>query len=245
MHMFRRLAERASRNLVFRRKLPPDFGGRSIFVSPHAALRFWIPDSESMDPLLFKMVRQWVKPGAIVWDVGANVGLFSFAAAALAGRSGSVLAIEPDPWLASLLIRTASEPSTDAAVLVLSVAISDQVGVSALHIAKRGRASNFVSNAGCGEAGGERCSFPVLTVTLDWLSQFFPMPTIIKIDVEGMEHLALAGGSAVLRNRPVIIAEVAEGNRAAVQACLRGYRFLMTDMQPARNVPNNLIALPE
>src|SRR5437016_1521015 len=106
MGFLRTIAERASRNWVLRRRLPRDLGGRSLYVSPDAALRFWLPGGEHMDPLLFKLARQFVKPGTIVWDVGANVGLFSFAAAALAGEAGSVLAIEPDPWLASLMNRT-------------------------------------------------------------------------------------------------------------------------------------------
>ena len=109
-----------------------------------------------MDPLLFQLVRQFVKQGATVWDIGANVGLFSFAAAALAGESGSVLAIEPDPWLASLMNRTAGRPVPGhAPVSILSLAISDRLALSQLHIAKRGRASNFLAGAGRSETGGE------------------------------------------------------------------------------------------
>lgn len=198
-----------------------------------------------MDPLLFQLVRQFVKPGATVWDIGANVGLFSFAAAALAGESGSVLAIEPDPWLASLMNRTAGRPVPGhAPVSILSLAISDRLALSQLHIAKRGRASNFLAGAGRSETGGERSTISVTTVTLDWLAESLPQPTLLKIDVEGMEHLALAGGAKVLAAKPVILAEVADANRVAVCQCLQGYRFLMTNMEPATGVPRNLIAIP-
>jgi hypothetical protein len=80
-------------------------------------------------------------------------------------------------------------------------------------------------------------------VTLDWLANFFPLPTVIKIDIEGMEHLALKGATEVLKSKPLIIAEVAEKNKAQVEECLHGYQFFMTNMQPARGIPNNLIAL--
>lgn len=245
MGFLRTVAERASRDLVLRRRLPKDLGGRLLYVSPDAALRFWLPGGKHMDPLLFQLVHQFVKPGAVVWDIGANVGLFSFAAAALAGKSGAVLAIEPDPWLASLMNRTSERPIPEhAPVSVLPVAISDRLGISYLHIAKRGRASNFVKGIGRSETGGERQALPVPTVTLDWISESFPPPTLIKIDVEGMEHLVLAGARKVLTCQPVVLAEVAEENKAEMQKLLNTYRFFMTDMRPATGIPNNLVALP-
>jgi FkbM family methyltransferase len=180
-----------------------------------------------------------------VWDVGANVGLFSLAAAHLAGASGSILAIEPDPWLASLLIRSAQTPARGAApIQVLAAPVSDHQAIAVLHVAKRGRASNFIGT-GREESGGERYSMPVSTVTLDSLLETFPVPDLLKIDIEGMEYLALKGARQILMHRPVIFAEVAEPNRNAVEELLSGYRFLFTNMQTAPHVPNNLIAVPQ
>lgn len=96
MTAFRRLAERLSRGRVLKRHLPREFGGGSVYVTPDAALRFWRQNLYKADPMLFDAARELVRPGDVVWDVGANVGLFSFATAALAGPTGQVLAIEPD-----------------------------------------------------------------------------------------------------------------------------------------------------
>jgi FkbM family methyltransferase len=248
MATIRTLFERFSRHRVLKRKLPADLGGRRLYVSPDAALRFWLPITDRTDPLLFQLVREFVKPGAVVWDVGANVGLFSFAAAALAGEAGFVLAIEADPWLASLLIRTAEvHPTRQASVAVLAAAVSNVPGVARFHIARRGRNANSLEGLGADgdESGGARYSFPIPTVTLDGLIDFFPAPSLVKIDIEGAEYAALVGGQEVLsKHRPVILAEVAEENRSRVQQCLHGYKFFMTDGQPAAGVPNNLIALP-
>jgi len=72
------------------------FGRAPILVSPDSALAYWKPELGSVDPYLLSMVRELVRPGMMVWDIGANVGLFSFAAAALGAQ---VLAVEPDIWL--------------------------------------------------------------------------------------------------------------------------------------------------
>ena len=182
----RRLLELLSRNRVVKRRLPANLGGRAFYASPDAALRYWLP-GRNYDPLLFDVARKLVRPGMKVWDVGANVGLFSLAAAHLAGGSGSVLAIEPDPWLVSLLIRSAQTPAKNAApIQVLASPVSDQRRIALLHVAKRGRASNFIGT-GRGESGGERYSMPVSTLTLDSLLESFPAPDLLKIDIEGMD----------------------------------------------------------
>src|SRR5271166_4864713 len=104
----RRWAEHLSRGVVLRRRLPSKFGRLPIYVTPEAGLRYWSAMSR-VDPMLYDMAEEMVKQGSVVWDVGANVGLFSFCAAALAGKSGLILAIEPDFWLAHLINRSSRQ----------------------------------------------------------------------------------------------------------------------------------------
>jgi hypothetical protein len=66
-------------------------------------------DISKISPELFSLAEKLIRPGDVVWDVGANVGLFTFAAAAKTGPTGKVLAIEPDPWLGTLLRRSAAQ----------------------------------------------------------------------------------------------------------------------------------------
>lgn len=251
--MIRVLLERFSRNLILRRRLPPEFGGCQIFASPESALRFWYQDLTKVDPTLFRAVRELVSPGDVVWDVGSNVGLFAFAAAGLAGPRGQVLAIEADIWLAQLLRRSAAQRSFGSAqVRVLPGAVSAEVGVSEFEIAARGRASNHLEGFGNSQAGGTRERQLVMTMSLDSLLTHFPPPNVLKIDIEGAEALAIRGASRLLSEfRPRLLVEVSEANAVEVGQTLRslGYVLFDADADIAQRVPLqspvfNTLALP-
>src|SRR5579872_4977196 len=96
--LMRSLLERFSRRISFKRRMPRKFGSGVIFVTPGAALAFWYKPLSVIGGTLLERLVEVVEPGDCIWDVGANVGLASFASAALAGPAGRVLAIEPDPF---------------------------------------------------------------------------------------------------------------------------------------------------
>jgi FkbM family methyltransferase len=215
----RTLVEKISRNRVIKRKLPKRFDSLPVFVSPDSALKFWSTNFEKHDPILFKMCEELVKPNDVVWDIGANLGMFSFAAASVAGATGKILAVEPDLFLANLMRKSVKAQSKNsqitAQVDVLPVVISDGVGVVKFNIASRGRLTNFLaSTVGAEEAGGVRETVSVMSVTLDWLLDYYPAPNVVKIDVETAEDLVLKGAERLLSSiRPVILCEVSLNNK--------------------------------
>jgi FkbM family methyltransferase len=141
----------------------------------------------------------------VVWDVGTNVGLFGFCAAAL---GATVYALEPDTFMVSLLRRSARK--NGPAVTPIPVAISDHRGLVDFNIAGRGRRANFVTKDRS-DAGGILFKETVPCVTLDCLSERLPSPDFIKIDVEDSENAVLTGGTDLLRNKhPMIFCEVSE-----------------------------------
>ena len=90
----------------------------------------------------------------------------------------------------------------------------------------------------------------VPTVTLDSLVEHFPIPDMVKIDVEGAELLVLEGGSKVLNNHPTLHCEVPERNTSAVQQLLNdfGYTLFDADDTPPRmpvqgELPFNVLAV--
>ncbi|HEX4488714.1 MAG TPA: FkbM family methyltransferase [Terriglobales bacterium] len=201
---------------MLRRRLPKQFGRLPIFVTPGCGLRYW-GTTAKIDPMLYRMAQQLVKPGAVVWDVGANLGLFTFCAAALSGRSGHTLAIEPDGWLCDLMHRS-MEINQDrlGKIAIENVAIGESSGAAFLEVSDRSRAFNRVTNSG-------NAGVSVRTLTLDSLLATHPPPSILKIDVESFELQVLKGASEVLRkHRPSIWCEVDRPNSQAISDLLHG-----------------------
>jgi FkbM family methyltransferase len=234
----RSVAERATQRLVVQRRLPAPYQRTRIYVSSEAGLEYLRRTLTRVDPVLTGLIRETVRPGAVIWDVGANVGLFSFAAATAAGPAGHVLAVEPDVWLVGLLRRSAALPATRAPVEVLAAAIGAATGVSRLCVATRNRAIGH--RAGFGHRETVRAVTPVPTLTLDDLLAHAPAPEVLKIDVGGAERLVLEGGSRLLAEaRPTVICEVARANARPVRALLagHGYRVLDGALAPAQRVP--------
>lgn len=231
--------ERALRGRVVRRRIPAPFGGRKIYASPEASLIWALPGAATVDLELTDFCREFVTPGSVVWDIGANVGLFSFCAAHASGKNGRVIALEPDPFLAALIQRSESErPETAAPCTVLAMAVGRQSGFAAFEIAERSRASNaMVGKSHCTQRGGVRTTLDVPLTTLDTLASHYPSPDIIKIDVEGAEADCLAGGAAVLRKaRPVLYIEVQSNNAASIVQILADLDYALFDPSVSKDL---------
>ena len=230
----RAVLEQASHRLVIRRRLPPPFSAARIYASPEGGLRYLRPRMGRVDPVLMRLVAETVRPGSTVWDIGANVGLFSFAAAVAAGPHGHILSVEPDTVMVGLLRRSAAACGRHAPVEVLPAAVADKCDVARFCIAKRNRSTNHLDGFGTTQTGGIRAIELVPTVSLDWLATHFPQPDVIKIDVEGAEAQVLAGAATVLHSRPRIICEVAKENAATVRSILTELDYTLYDgEQPA------------
>jgi FkbM family methyltransferase len=238
----RALLERTTHRLIMRRHLPRPFRAGRIYVSSEGGLRYLRPSLTDIDADLIRLVREIVRPGDVIWDIGANVGLFSFSSAVAAGPTGHVLALEPDAVLVGLLRRSACANRVHAPVDALAVAVADEIGVGRFHIARRNRSTSHLDGFGTTQTGGVRVTELVPTVTLDWLADHFPTPSVVKIDVEAAELNVLRGGARVLRSHPTIICEVAECNAVTVGELLTAYGYTLYDghQPPARRTPAKL-----
>lgn len=212
----RQLARKILGTTTITRRLPREFGARALVVQPSVALSFLKPSLASHDEELFDAIRRCVRPGSVAWDIGANMGLFTFSAAYAAGPKGRVIAVEADPRMTSLLHRTNLKPHPESApVDILCAAVSDSCGVARLSLAESA-AQNSLAESGV----------PVPTITLDAMLDHFPAPDVIKCDIEGAEMLMLEGAATVLSEvRPAIYIEVKPRHYESAGALFTSYGY--------------------
>jgi FkbM family methyltransferase len=165
---------------------------------------FWLGTHE---PLVQEWLSTYVKPGWVVYDVGAHIGFFTLLLSRLVGESGKVFAFEPDPANAKRLQENASLNGA-ANVYVVPEAVSGDEGT--VHFqANRETMSHVVT----GTYGGETQEAGIIEVSATTLDAFVEgdhkPPQLIKIDVEGHEDAVLSGSLRVLKaHRPLILCEV-------------------------------------
>jgi len=159
------------------------------------------------DPLEIALVRRIVRPGSVAIDIGAHKGAYTYWMAKGVGRSGRVVAFEPQPVLADRLRRSLAGLGLKQ-VTVESVALSSQSGEAALHVPAGGPSPGASLNESVGESAAERID--VTMRTLDgFLRELDLRPVrLIKCDVEGHELAVFRGAEATLReDRPDLLFE--------------------------------------
>lgn len=239
MGISRTMAERLGRGRVVKRKLWVNGRSVSLFVSPDAQLKYLKPGRGAFDSDLIALAEGFVGAKTVAWDIGANVGVFTFAAAAMA-TEGVIVSAEADAWLATIVRRSTRLPmNADRDIRVIPVAVSDEDGVGSFLIAKRGRASNALEQTkGRSQMGGVRERQMVPTLRLDTILASLPAPDFVKVDVEGAELGVVRGAERLIREvRPIFYIEVGPSTSDEVFALFKaaGYRGFAPDGQPLTN----------
>lgn len=138
------------------------------------------------EPEYFRAMLDALRPDDVFYDVGANIGLVALHAA----RICRTLAFEPDPSFFARLERNL-ELNPELTVDAYAIAIGDTAGTATLFTDGAGGNSPSLMHH------GENGTAEVRVRTLDTLAGL-PAPTVIKLDIEGAEVLALRGAERVL-----------------------------------------------
>lgn len=154
---------------------------------------YWLGCYEYKTQIMFSNL---VNQGAVVYDVGANVGFYTLLASVLVGPGGRVFAFEPLPRNINYLKKHLQINKSEN-VMIIEAAVSDTDGF-ALFEGCIDNASGHLSAKGALE---------VKVVSLDnlVLKDGFPPPEYIKIDAEGKEFSVLSGAKRIIADYSPVI----------------------------------------
>ena len=182
-------------------KLAKQDGDLQLWESPKG--RFWMPGA-TKDLLAFLLAEQAVKiygkgdsgvrPGDIVFDCGAHVGVFT--REALNAGAKLVVAIEPAPANLECLRRNFASEIADGRVIVYPKGVWDKEDVLTFQVDNENSARNQFVPDGAGPATQQ-----IAVTTIDKLTAELRLDRVdvIKMDIEGAEQKALLGGQETIR----------------------------------------------
>lgn len=161
------------------------------------------------EPSETDFVRANLREGDTFLDIGANIGWFTTLAAQIVGPSGIVHAFEPRDETRALLARSIADNATDDIVELHDAIVSDQPGQSRLTWMEGGNNPGGTRIMSAAEPSGEGMTTQsARAIAIDDLGIDGRL-SLIKMDIEGAEGLALKGARQTLaRHRPVILTEL-------------------------------------
>lgn len=171
-------------------------GGEQLrFVCPNRLTRWRVETLATKEPATLAWIDGFA-PGAVMWDVGANIGLYSLYAAR--ARGCEVVAFEPVPANFALLSKNIEINGLSEKVHAFAVALGAETRLGRISM---GATEPGSASAAFGDAdAGAKAELTGLGYSIDrFLGDFGPpFPQHVKIDVDGGEEAIVAGAERTL-----------------------------------------------
>jgi FkbM family methyltransferase len=219
-----------------------DLRGFTIQLDMQIDKDYWLGTYE---PELQAALRQLIPAGAVIFDVGANIGYVSLLLAKAAGEGGRVFAFEALPSNVAQLRRNVALNGMEGRVTVVDRAVTQASAPVRFFVHASGGMGKAAGSAGRDDQYQSEVTVPGTSLDEFVYGEGNPPPQVVKMDIEGGEVLALPGMRRILSEAPpLMLMELhgPESSRAAWET-LTGAGYEVCWMRPGYPVVPSLEAM--
>jgi FkbM family methyltransferase len=184
------------------------YTARKVLIGPYRGIKFTVPPAldrfrvfyKEYEPEIFTELKNSIKPGMTIIDVGAHYGIHALYAWKRLRGKGSVYAFEP--WWENFEILASNKSANKAeSLVIINKALANSAGKGIMQIGKTTGSITLKSF--------EKNKTSVEITTLDHFCDKIKIkPDLILIDVEGNDDKVLIGGFQIIsKYLPMIIVE--------------------------------------
>ena len=162
---------------------------------------------EDYEAPVYEYLKANIRPGAVILDVGAHIGIFTILLARWAGTEGRVYAFEPTPATFAALNEHLQMNGVAGQVTPVPRAVSDKPGAASFYAVSNSPENTLNQTH---SRLGAAAALEVQVTTIDsFCADNNLAPALIKIDIEGFELHALRGARATIeRCKPLLVVEM-------------------------------------
>jgi FkbM family methyltransferase len=203
--------------------LPVTHNGVKLkLITPNSLCAWRAKTFSSKEPETLDWIDS-MQESSIMWDIGANVGLYALYAAKK--KKCQVWAFEPSIFNLETLARNIYENELTSQICIVPLPLNTNFGPSLLHMSTTewgGALSTFDKGFGWDGRNLEQVfEFQTYGISMDDGVKIMgiPQPDYIKMDVDGLEHFILKGGAHMLSKVKGILIEVNDDFKEQAEQC--------------------------
>ena len=203
------------------------FDKEIIFFAPNLIIKWRVDTLLSKEPNTLKWIDNFQNNKKILWDIGANIGLYSIYAA-IKHSNIEIISFEPSTSNLRVLSRNIALNKLSDKISIFQPALSNKENSFMMfqesQFIEGWSMHQFSNDIKLDKGINNQQNYKIYGTNIDSLirNNILKAPNYIKIDVDGIEHLILQGSVNTLMNKNIksILVEIDESHNVQLQSIL-------------------------